>query len=593
MYNISCFDGTGDDVYKLIIYMSVSIVNSTNTPLSAGQTWTGSADDCLAWSSLVINFSSDADTDITLQFSSQGSDWDFPVLEGLQIPGGSIFTNSYHILAKYFRIVLHNYDDTNATYTRLQTILQRTPNALPLPTGASTASLQSDAITSLNTINATASGLLTNTQLRATPIQSIIVGQTDNGTYQNIGSDENAQLKVAIGNPKTAFGEISTANPEAKAQISFEYGINAQTMTTAVTGSGTVTTSGSLLILSTTAASSSSAQLISRRYLKYRPGQGACARGTMIFTTGASNSKQYAGVGNSSLTDGFFFGYSGTTFGIFYINNSSETHIPQSTWNVDVMDGSNSSSNPSGMNLDVTKGNVWQIKYQYLGFGCIYFYIEHDTDGEFTLVHVIRYPNSATSTSLSNPSLNLLWRVVNTTNTSNIVLKAGSGALFLEGICQFIGPKNAIDNNKSSITTLTNILTLKNATSYNTVTNRGQVRVRSVSCSYDGGNGVSTLQVILNTTLGGSPSYTMISGTSADGGATITSGQSIVSYDTAGTTISGGIVLFNTTLPRNYGQFVQLGDLDIFLSPGDTMTFAMKATASGTCSVAVNWVEDI
>ena len=106
--------------------MSVSIKNSTSTPLNAGQTWTGSAEDCLAWSSLTINFTSDADTDITLQFSSQGSDWDFPSVEALQVPGGAIFTNSFRVLAKYFRIVLHSYDGSNATYTRLQTILQKT-----------------------------------------------------------------------------------------------------------------------------------------------------------------------------------------------------------------------------------------------------------------------------------------------------------------------------------------------------------------------------------------------------------------------------------------------------------------------------------
>jgi hypothetical protein len=421
----------------------------------------------------------------------------------------------------------------------------------------------------------------------------VINGLTDGGTSKQIGSDENGNLKIAIESPKTAFSEISVANPHPVSQISFEYGVNTQIMTTSVTGTGTVTTANSLLSVSTGASASSSAQLISRRYLKYRAGQGALGRGTMLFTAGVANSKQYAGVGNASLTDGFFFGYNGTQFGIFHINNGSETFTAQSSWNVDTMDGSANISNPSGQNLIPTNGNVWQIKYQYLGFGCIYFYVEHAEDGEFALVHIIKYPNSNITTSLANPSLNLVWRVVNTSNTSNIVLKAGSGALFLEGTRHFLGPKNGIDNNKSNITTLTNILTIKNATTYNTVTNRAQVRIKTISVAYDGGNGVATLQVILGATLGGTPSYTTINGTTGDNGATITNGQSVVSYDTAGTTITGGTVIFNRTLSRNNSADLDLESLDIFCGPSETLTFAVKTTAAGVCSVAVNWIEDL
>jgi hypothetical protein len=364
-------------------------------------------------------------------------------------------------------------------------------------------------------------------------------------------------------------------------------------MTTAVTGTGTATTANSLLSVSTGASSSSAAQLISRRYLKYRAGQGAMGRFTMLFSAGVANSKQYAGLGNASLIDAFAFGYNGVNFGLFHINNSSETFVNQSSWNVDTLDGTASSSNPSGMLLDPTKGNVAQIKYQYLGFGCIYYYIEHDTDGEFTLVHILKYPNTNTSTSLANPSLNLIWRVENSSNTSNVVLKAGSGALFVEGNIKTLGAKNATDNSKGAITTLTNILTLRNATTYNTVANRGQIRLKGISIAYDGGNGVATLQVILNTTLGGTPAFNTINGTTANQGVTITNGQSVASVDIAGTTITGGTVLFNTTVARLNNQYVDLSNLDIFISPSETLTFAMKATTSGTCAVAVNWVEDI
>ncbi len=549
---------------------SIIGINSTITPLNSGVTFTGTTEQN-QYPDLLVVCKTDQSGILYFDFSVDGLNWETFPNTGFNVTAGIQEIHKAVKGGRSFRVRMTNNSGSNQTYLRLYTYYGNF-DQLNAPL-TNTPSSDADSITT----------------------KSVIIGQTDSGNFKFVGVDENGNLKIAIESPKTAFGELSIAELTPVAQISFEYSstLNTQLVTPSVTGTGTVSTTGSLLSISTGASSASSAQLISRRYAKYRAGQGVLGRFTMLFTAGVANSKQYAGLGNPALTDGFCFGYSGTTFGIFHINTSVETFIAQTSWNVDTMDGSDSTTNPSGMLLDPTKGNVGQIKYQYLGFGCIYFYIEHDNDGEISLVHIIKYPNSNTDTSLSNPSLNLIWRVVNASNTSNVILKSGSGALFVEGDVHLLGPKNGIDNNKNGITTLTNILTLKNATTFNTVTNRGQIRLRGVSCAYDGGNGVATLQIILNPTLGGTPVYTTINGTTGDNGTTITNGQSIVSYDIAGTTITGGSVLFNTTVPRNYGQYINLEDLDIFSSPTDIISFAMKTTTSGTCSVAANWVEDI
>jgi hypothetical protein len=562
--------GNLEDIASNTIKGLQSTVNTSITPLNNGVTFTGTGEQNL-YSDVFVVCKTDQSGLLYFDFSVDNTNWETFPSSGFTVTAGIQEAHKAVKAGRYFRVRMTNNSGSNQTYLRLYTYYGAF-DQLNAPL-TNTPSSDSDSITT----------------------KSVIIGQTDAGQFKFVGVDENGNLKTAIENPKTAFGELSIAELTPVAQISFEYSstLNTQLVTSAVTGTGTVTASNSLLSVATGASASSSAQLISRRYAKYRAGQGVLGRFTMLFTTGVANSKQYGGIGNSALTDGFCFGYSGATFGLFHINAGVETFIAQSSWNIDVMDGSDGTSNPSGMLLDPTKGNVGQIKYQYLGFGCIYFYIEHDIDGEMSLVHIIRYPNSATATSLANPSLNLIWRVVNTSNTSNIVLKAGSGALFVEGEVHMLGAKNGIDNNKNTITTLTNILSLKNATTYNTVTNRGQIRLRGVSCAYDGGNGVATLQIILNPTVGGVPSFTTINGSTVDNGVTITTGQSIVSYDVAGTTITGGTILFNTTVPRNYGQYINLEDLDIFASPSDIIVFAMKATSSGTCAVAANWVEDI
>ena len=105
--------------------------------------------------------------------------------------------------------------------------------------------------------------------------------------------------------------------------------------------------------------------------------------------------------------------------------------IEQSAWNVDTLDGSGKEKNPSAITLDPTKGNVFQIKYQWLGFGTIKFFIEHADDGLLHLVHTIAYANTNTTPSVDNPTLPLCLAAKNTSNTSDIVLRSGSLAGFV------------------------------------------------------------------------------------------------------------------------------------------------------------------
>ena len=74
---------------------------------------------------------------------------------------------------------------------------------------------------------------------------------------------------------------------------------------------------------------------------------------------------------------------------------------------------------------------------------------------------------------------------------------------------------------------------------------------------------------------------------------TITSGNSSVSYDTAGTTITGGKVLFSAAVVVGGNIYFDLTDLDIFALPGDTLTFSFESNDSCTCSITATWSEDI
>lgn len=372
----------------------------------------------------------------------------------------------------------------------------------------------------------------------------------------------------------TAFGELSVSNLTPRIQLQFPYTINSDSVNTTTTGSGTVTHSAPFAVCSTTAATNSSANLSSKNNLHYRTGEGGSCLFTAVFTTGVANSIQEVGLGDA--VNGLFFGYNGSTFSINLRNNSVDGYIPQSSWNKDKMNGSGS----SGMTLDPTKGNVFKIQYQWLGFGNINFFVENQFTGSFVLVHQISYSNQNTVTSVTNPSMPLWIKVSNTTNNTNIVVKVPSMACFVEGNVVDLGLVNSISNAKSGVTTQVNVLTIQNKSTFNSIPNKKFVQPLNLSIA-NTSNADATFKLILNTTLGGTPSYTDIS-----------TATSVVSFDVAGTTISGGRVLGTYYLNGNTNSQIRVDYIPMNLNNSDILT--ISATSSGAAivaSAAITWSE--
>ena len=412
-----------------------------------------------------------------------------------------------------------------------------------------------------------------------------IQGVTDGGNVtSSVAVDGENHQVVNIQRPRSAFGEILTAVPSPVVQLTFQYNLLMPLLvSTATTGSGTVTCSGGLAACSTAGVASSSGVLTSKRIMVYHPGQGCQARFTGMFTTGAANTTQICGVGGSACALGF--GYNGTVFGILYRTGSVDTWIPQTTFTADRLDGSNGSLNKSGITLVPTNLNVFQIEYGYLGAGAIQFFVQSQYDGEWIMIHQIGYPNSYTTPSLSQPSMPFYMAATSTTGTTNVTVKTASAGLFVDGDVEYLGSRYGANNNKSAVTTEVSILTLKCAATLNSVSVQGQMRIRSLSANAvnAGAAGNCVLFLVKNATLGGTPSYTNIDAT-----------NSIASYDIAGTTVTGGNTVWNGAFSSNSSGITQImTDEDLFVGPGDTMTFAVSSTVSTAVTVTVNWSEDI
>lgn len=86
----------------------------------------------------------------------------------------------------------------------------------------------------------------------------------------------------------------------------------------------------------------------------------------------------------------------------------------------------------SGIVLDPTKGNVYQIDIQYLGFGSVVFKVEtNSTNGnnpDWTVMHNIKFPNSLTRPSLSNPSFPFTMAAYSNGSSTDLGLSVGSVA---------------------------------------------------------------------------------------------------------------------------------------------------------------------
>jgi hypothetical protein len=372
---------------------------------------------------------------------------------------------------------------------------------------------------------------------------------------------------------RSAFGAVLTASDTVEIHAQFPYNINPRLVTSTTANGGTVTQSNGKAVLQTSAANNGSATMETVKAIKYTPGQGVVIRFTGLFTTCTASSTQEIGVGNA--TDGYFFGCNGNAFGINRRQNGSDNWTAQTAWNTDKMDG----TGPSKQVLDITQGNVYAIEFQWLGFGMIRYSVENSTTGEVVIVNKIRYANTTTLPSIFNPTLPLHAAVINSGNASNLTVQTASMGAATEGPRNDFGINNAADNAKSAVSTITNIISLQNRATYAGITNRARIKLTSYSCSVSTGT-PTFFRIHRNATLGGVPSFTNFS-----------TNQSIAATDTAGTTVTGGDLIYSTVIVSN--QWIDMEAKDIHIEPGETFTFSATSTAGGVnVAVSVTWREE-
>jgi len=528
----------------------ISTNNSSTSTLTSSSTFTGTSDNVTDFATVSVSVITDqnsTDNGLSIQFSSDGTNWDLKYQYA--VTGTRAVNYTLPVVSKFFRVVYTN-GSTNQTYFRLQSILHNTKQR------------------SSSTYDT--SGALLDTQ------NVVLYSMNENKNIVPITSDSsNNALSTRISGPVTAFGEVLTGSLTPMATLTFPYNINTALVNTAVTGSGTITQSTIFANISTGTTTGSTARLRSNYLMKYVPNIGTNIKFTAIFSAPTANTTQYIGYGDSS--NGFFLGFTGASFSINRRSNGSNNTVLQSSFNCDKLDGTGT----SGMVYDYSKGNVFQIQFQWLGFGEIRFFIENPVTGSLIPFHKIRYSNANTDVSVRNPNGYAWMETSNGSTTTNVTLKCPSFSMSYEGNPnRIVGARFSISNEAViSSSTLQSVLSIRNKSTFQSVTNNVPVALSQFSFATEGNKSVR-LVILLNATITGS-SFTNIS-----------INQSVVDYSTNVVTVTGGQPIQTYYLNKIDSQVVNVFELGYELQPGDTITFACFTTSTtNQNSVAVSWIE--
>lgn len=377
-----------------------------------------------------------------------------------------------------------------------------------------------------------------------------------------------------------AFREQAVSLKRARAELNFAYNVNASFAETVTASGGTVTASNGRARMDPTTANGGRAKVMSRRRLNYIPGTGATVRFTSVWGTPDANNRQIAGYGDDN--NGLFFGYNGTVFGLLRRAASVDNWIAQTAWNLDKADGT---GQLPAIDFSGGFGNIFQITYQWLGYGAITYAVEHPTLGRFIDVHRIMYANTSAEVSFRNPSLPLMaesFNVGGASSAASIMFTPSMGA-YTDFPGTNLGPVQSSRNSKNFGTgAITNLFTMRNDSTFQGIANQVEISLLYFAGSQDA-NQLADFRLVRNATLAGVPVYNPIS-----------ANESVVSVDVAGTTVSGGTEILSRAVGGDAGFDIILESLDLALEPGETLTVAAEKLAGAAANHAgsLTWREN-
>jgi len=220
--------------------------------------------------------------------------------------------------------------------------------------------------------------------------------------------------------------DFSTTDPDAISDL-----------TITKTVGGDASNSGGQAVFATGTNTNSGIKAVTNTSVTYRPHAETFVAFTAIFTAGIANS--YQRIGLYDTNNGFFIGYEGTSFGVTKRSGAVDTTTAKASFSEDTLSGQSTSKytrNGVPEAIDLTKDNLFRIRFGWLGAAPIYFEV-FSPDGEWIVFHKIKHPNTATVPTVQNPNLPITLDIKKTNGGATVLTMntacwaAGSTSNFL------------------------------------------------------------------------------------------------------------------------------------------------------------------
>ncbi len=189
-----------------------------------------------------------------------------------------------------------------------------------------------------------------------------------------------------------AFGRLRTSTPTTLFDSTQRYAKDPD-FAESLTGGGTITyEANSATIAMSVSTTGDKAIIETKKVFAYQPGKSLLFLRTFCLSNSSGLIQR---VGYFDSNDGIFLEKDDST--VYIVRRSSitgtvqEVRIPKSEWNVDRLDGSANSTNPSGLTLNLDRVQIFFSDIEWLGVGSIRcgFVI----DGSIHVVHKINHAN--------------------------------------------------------------------------------------------------------------------------------------------------------------------------------------------------------
>lgn len=311
------------------------------------------------------------------------------------------------------------------------------------------------------------------------------------------------------------------------------------------------------------------------------------------FQTGDTITFIYLGVGSKNGT--YSVSSTGTMTGTFSQVragvDATNSWTAQSSWSVDVFDGSGGSTNPSGMNLDPTKLNLYEVSYGY-GAANVTWSVYNPATERFHVAHIDADANTNTTPSIQNPSFTVGWAAASLGSTTNLTLTGADAMAYIVGRQKSAAdPRGTITTKTGIGTSFLDLITIRCRGEFGGIVNQRQIIPDLISVSVDGTKPAEVLVVHwydhedhMNI---GTSNFSYVDESSSIVEVALNASNSLT------TSTTGARVIAAKGVSKTGDVAIKLRPMMVRLGPRECLTLAVRATSSTTeATCSMTWSED-